>query len=183
MICANRHLNFTLNFLSWTATWNLYTLVWRQNVSLSQLKPLCAHPTAFHRGSHCSKHIGIDPLWATGKGKINYRWFPIALQTFKLDLRAPRAICISCCVPSEARQKCTVSLQLGMPSPCRAWWGIIHNNCVSKGFMGIGANLVKSQTSSVVRTVKGLGRWFWLLPAPWDLWLLAHPLSIQLFQL
>lgn len=81
MICASQ--TPQLPFLNWHLEF-IYSLVWRQEVALRHLKPLCEHPTDLHRGSHCRKSSGFDRLWATGKGRINYKFFPCALLTSKL---------------------------------------------------------------------------------------------------
>lgn len=173
-ICAYRHLNSTLNFLSWIATWNFYSLVWRQNVALSHLMPLWEYPTGFHCSS---KHTGIDPLWATGKGTINCKLLPRVLLTSKLwgwgwGVSEVHQLLFHLWSKAEMQGELATRDALTMqsiPSILTAFPKVSWRS---------------ELTSSVTYTVKSVSwRWFWLLPAPWDLGLLVHPLSALLFQL
>lgn len=53
-------------------------------VALRLLKPLCEHPTDFHRGSPLAESMVFDLLQAMGKGRISYKLFLCALLTSKL---------------------------------------------------------------------------------------------------
>lgn len=119
---------------------------------------------------------GISPdrecrLWSAvsnRKGQNQLQIVPLCfinLYTLGLEVRAvagrPAAICNGYRFPSEARQKCRVSLSwtASLQLCCQRCWGcpahakaITHINCIPKGFTEartIPTNLVKNQTTSV----------------------------------
>lgn len=164
-------------------------------VALRLLKPLCKHPTDFHRGSPLAESMVFDLLQAMGKGRISYKLFLCALLTSKLwgwrwgawggqESRPSARAVVSLlkqgrwACPGCQAQDCAIS----SAEDAMAMQSISQTQTaspkVSQKSEGKETNCLSGIT---VPGFTGSWRQFLLLTAPWDLSLVAQPHFPALF--